>query len=824
MELFHFYLEWYEHDPHRALRLVLDVLVASSTLNPSPETGRTIKKRILETLVAIVTRKYPKQLTKSGLQCLDHLFSKKVVSLDDIAITYKELEPSVADISALPLWRSFVFHLFLWMELTYICPLAGKCLVHIFRALDGTEGFSMGIWRQWLQDVLVQKPEILEDMKNYVLVSIFKGDKATALKLLEEFNSSNPLTGIDQELSDHGILLQLATLELGKKYGLVEEPRKSHRLIRRERKLTWFPGSANENSLQSSQISLQETVLDSLLGHPSISVRSSAFALLVSSQATTKPFSEVAFNLLKKHLAAFHADYDAKVRNEVLGLTKGLLRRAKNVITVAQRSLSEFNSRLANGPPPPKKKKAGPEAAPQSASEAKEILDRHEAFMQWYLAFLKSELLPTASYQRHITAVNAALLAIKVGKHAGATDDIIDETVVCRIASDSTWIRLLLDLLLDPFDDVRESAAALLSLIPQQQLSSSTAGSATLLQVLQEFCDRAARLADRTGRADHGDGAARSQGLFCSWLDDQDSRIAHLSKIIEGIEGKITKAEHDLGHAAIEDPVHADFASISYVWRVLAKDVYAERQVQMLAQIQRRILACAQRIWKTVKHVLCDDSPEGHLPEEMEDIEGLDTKDLLSYSFRAVHESSNLLRLIMGTLRLKVLPGVPFPPFDVFKDTGFLTFEQLASLRHRGAFSTVSYTFMNCCQLTQNLRIVFPDAGESETLLREWYEGAINCIMTQASTTRRSAGIPSLIAAVLAANASSPSFEEVFCRLEEIGQKPVRQSETDGSNLPQVHALNCLREIFRSSLLSKRAEAYLARTLLLAGTCLKSEV
>lgn len=228
MELFHFYLEWYEHDPHRALRLVLEVLVASSTHNPSPETGRTIQKRILETLVAIVTRKYPKQLTKSGLQCLDHLFSKKVVSLDDIATTYKELEPSVADIPALPLWRYFVFHLFSWMELTYICPLAGKCLVHIFRGLDGTEGFSMGIWRQWLQDVLVQKPEILEDMKNYVLVAIFKADKATALKLLEEFNSSNPLTGIDQELSDQGILLQLATLELGKKYGLVEEPRKSH--------------------------------------------------------------------------------------------------------------------------------------------------------------------------------------------------------------------------------------------------------------------------------------------------------------------------------------------------------------------------------------------------------------------------------------------------------------------------------------------------------------------------------------------------------------------------------------------------------------------
>jgi hypothetical protein len=96
--------------------------------------------------------------------------------------------------------------------------------------------------------------------------------------------------------------------------------------------------------------------------------------------------------------------------------------------------------------------------------------------------------------------------------------------------------------------------------------------------------------------------------------------------------------------------------------------------------------------------------------------------------------------------------------------------------------------------------------------------------MTQASTTRRSAGIPSLIAAVLSANAASSSFDEVYGTLETIGKKTVKMSETDGSNLPQVHALNSLREIFRNSLLSKRAEAYLGRTLHLAAISLRSEV
>lgn len=120
--------------------------------------------------------------------------------------------------------------------------------------------------------------------------------------------------------------------------------------------------------------------------------------------------------------------------------------------------------------------------------------------------------------------------------------------------------------------------------------------------------------------------------------------------------------------------------------------------------------------------MLCDDSPEGHLPEEMEEIEGLDTKDLLSYSFRAVHESSNLMRLMVATLRVEAGPGVPFPPLAVFRDVGDLTFEQLAALRHRGAFSTVSLTFTTCCQLTQRLKCVYSDISGSESLLREWYQ------------------------------------------------------------------------------------------------------
>ncbi|KAH7631737.1 hypothetical protein SMAC4_06453 [Sordaria macrospora] len=819
-KLFHFYLEWYEHDPHRALRLILDVLVASATINPNPETGKAVKEHILKTIVEIVTRKSAMQLTKSGLQCLDHFLNKKVLTLDDVARKYRVVDSSVADLAHLSLWKSFVFELFSWMELPYVCPHAGKCLVHIFKGLTSQavaqedQRFTVEVWKTWLQEAVAQRPAVLEDIKNYVLVPIFKTDKVESLKLLEAFNRSEIPVGSTQDLTDLTLLLQLATLETGKRFGLVEEP-----------------SNDNDASQSSSKVILRDTVLESFLTHPSLSVRSSAFSLLVSSQATTKPFSRIAFDLLRKHLAAFHADFDAKLRNEVLGYTKNLIRRVKNVISVAQRSLAQAAAKQNQAPADkettPSKKKPAPENLLKNPAEAKEVLDRHEAFFAWYLEFLKGELLPTASYQRHITAMRAALLALKVGKHAGATDDAVDDDVSKSISSDFTWIRLLLDLLLDPFDDVRDSASNLLGLFSQEIIKSPAQpnlNSKTQLEVLQDFCLKARALADRTGRADHGDGAARSQGLLCRWLDGADLQIAHISKIISGLEDKVTKAEKDLGHAAIENPVHPDFAAISYAWPVLAKETFSETQLEAIHQLYQRVFDCAKRIWLAVRHVLCDDSPEGHLPEEMEEIEGLDTKDLLSYSFRAVHESSNLLRLMLQTLRLTPAPGVPFPPLAVFQDTGYLTFEQLSSLRHRGAFSTVSLTFTTCCQLSQNLPVVFPETAGSNTLLREWYKGTINCIMSQASTTRRSAGIPSLVAGILTANAESPSFNEVFSELEEIGKKPVTQAETDGSNLPQVHALNSLREIFKSSLLSKKAEAYLARTLQLAANNLKSEV
>lgn len=64
--------------------------------------------------------------------------------------------------------------------------------------------------------------------------------------------------------------------------------------------------------------------------------------------------------------------------------------------------------------------------------------------------------------------------------------------------------------------------------------------------------------------------------------------------------------------------------------------------------------------------------------------------------------SSNLMRTMAGKVTSTWEDGSAVISTEVFTGIGNLTFEQLSSLRHRGAFSTVSLTFARCCQLTQN--------------------------------------------------------------------------------------------------------------------------
>jgi hypothetical protein len=98
------------------------------------------------------------------------------------------------------------------------------------------------------------------------------------------------------------------------------------------------------------------------------------------------------------------------------------------------------------------------------------------------------------------------------------------------------------------------------------------------------------------------------------------------------------------------------------------------------------------------------------------------------------------------------------------------------------------------------------------------------CIYEQSSTTRRSAGIPALITGILTANSKSPALEDVMAQLKILARQPAAFTVKDVSNLPQVHAMNCLKEIFKSSSLGKRCGNHIADCLQIAAESLKSKM
>ncbi|EXL00603.1 hypothetical protein FOQG_00697 [Fusarium oxysporum f. sp. raphani 54005] len=825
IQLFNFYVEWNESDNHRSMKLVLDLLPQLIRRNPDEKAGQETKSTILDNLISIVTGKSSKPLAKSAIKALDHLLAKDIVTLDEIRSSYVTLQQKDTSKNPLEVWKSFIFELFHWMTLHFVCPTAGRFIVCVYRGLRSqdqreTSGqLSIETWHRWLLEAINEEPSILEPVKNYIFLPLFKADKSEALGFLKRMNEHEAVSAGHEIDINLPALLQLAALEIGKKVGLVEEP-----------------ALGDDKSADSdSSIVLDEKVLESVLAHPSHEVRSLALSLLMSSPSTTRPYSSTALDLLRKHLATYFADSDAKFRNEVAGKVRDMFRRVRGAIFVLKKSIPRAAAR--------KQKEQPGQVQEQhilyrtnliSLPEAQLVhcLEYHEKFLFWYIGFLCSELTPTASYQRHSASLKAVTFILRMEGEKSKTWETADDQTLFFDQFGSSWLRALSDLIMDPFDDIRSHAATVLRWIfsdsryrnfylmaPQGKLNPT--------EELTELLRRTEELARKTARADHSDGVARVSQLLYRLSENEQHRVALLSKLIGGLEARLVVAEKDLGRAVLDAPLHGDFASLCYMWQVVSELQLSEGELQSVQALQDALVTCCERVWAAVRDILCDDSPEGHLPQELEEVDGLDTKDVLSYSFRSVHEASNLMRIIILSIKQHSRQGRICPSKEAYERIGNLSFTQLASLRHRGAFTTVALTFSTCCQLVKHLDQAKAGAEGGTTLLEQWYAGTLEAINAQVSTTRRSAGIPAMMTGVLSANAPNPSFEQVMNKLMEIASQEARVTETDGSNLPQVHAYNCLKEIFKSSYLTamgNKSEKFLPQCLELAANGLKSEL
>ncbi|KAF4585733.1 HEAT repeat protein [Ophiocordyceps camponoti-floridani] len=798
LALFRFYVDWHDRDRHRAAKTVLELMAMSVKKNSDREAaGRTVRVMV-ENLVLTVSTRSVKPAAKSAMECLDFFLRNGVLTLDDVYATYLTQREELAGLDGCSVWRHFVSELFRWMALHFVSLSAGRLILSVYRLwrrgeTQAPDGPDLETWFRWLADFALGDATLVEPIRNYILVPLFKDDGTEGMRFLKMVNDA--VGSLDLSTT----VFQLATLESGKRAGLVD------------------CGSAEEGNGSDgvSPLIICPNILDGFLAHPDERVRILALSLLVTSPSTTSPYSVDALHILRTHLGSLFSEPNAKVREETSAKLRDMYRRLCGAIHALKRDQSRLKDKSSAGD-------GNSVSQPVSVNHVgfpcmgrrEDYLKHHVEFHRAYLTFLCHELVPTASYQRHIASLKAVNSILRMEKEAKPFWKTEEEQVFLN-SFDDKWARALFDLLMDPFHDVRgEAAKALGAVFGDARFQQPALGDSDerkrMVDSIVEVSRRAEEMARRTARADHSDGVSKAQQLLYRSLSSGEDQMLFLRQKVDQLARKVSAAESHLGRAVLQEPLHGDLASLNRLWQVVVQTKLPEYRLVDVTALQSDLASLCERLWTAVRDVLCFDSPEGHLPQDLEDIEGLETKSLLSFSFRAVNEASNLLRTVVLTARNRGRVGFVAPSEEVFGRIGGLAFDQLANLRHRGALTTVGLLFAAFCQQARNM-----GAG-----LDGWYQGTIKLLFSFTSTTRRSAGLPIIVTGILSAN-TGPPFREVMDRLISIASEEVQVSET--ASIPQVHAYNCLRDIFKVSTCGRPWEVYLSPCLRLAASGLRSE-
>jgi hypothetical protein len=309
------------------------------------------------------------------------------------------------------------------------------------------------------------------------------------------------------------------------------------------------------------------------MSYPDPEVRLAGMFLSVYSVAITRPMSSGIFSSLKRHLVHLHTDTDVNFRSEILGYTQKLFDRLRaSSATLAKSAVKADRDKASRLAIP---KASFNHSTVQSQNDA---LIKHLEFVVWYIRFLVWELRSTASYQRRIIALQALTIVLRSSIDPGIPQSHLSKSALGQLnwahgvqMATPQLTRVLMDLIVDPFDDIRNSAVSVLQLCSVTQL---LAADDTVPATLRTFLQRGEALQVQTGRADQADGVARAYSLLISPMNEHaepsDTTTFTTSYLVfeyltDQLRSTLSYAFDDLAKAVNGWPVHSIFASLKFV-------------------------------------------------------------------------------------------------------------------------------------------------------------------------------------------------------------------------------------------------------------------
>lgn len=488
--------------------------------------------------------------------------------------------------------KDFAMSVLEWVQFPDCAPAAGRFLCTFFQSLNADssdQAFpdeTIPLWIYPVKQAINRHLERLEVFEHHVLpglLTLSPADTRAFLKTLPLGDLKPGTVGPDAAANIHLCLLiakVAAPLRLGS--GSAEDlttPVKGAATLR------------DQNGTEEPESFLidSEALACNYLKHVSASVRLSALSLLVSSSVTSKPFAQSVLETLRVCLPFFHVEVSAKARNEYIALIKKLCVRLERAIMSflrAGHTSLKFGFEESSN--------CQPESVTTNTATWKpheQLLRSHIEFRKRYLLFLIHELRPTASYQSHITALKilhtlfegelARRAALSRGnyEHLNALDKALPQ-ILCH--------RALYDLLLDPFDDVRQWAAWVLELCIQSDLAAPASLLVGTLREKPEGVDQtgeitadgpvidtelymAEKKAEQTGRADHADGVGRlyellylANRVIVEPTERHYSSFAIIDRLIFKTEKEVIIATDKLLHAIGNASLHGHLIALRY--------------------------------------------------------------------------------------------------------------------------------------------------------------------------------------------------------------------------------------------------------------------
>jgi hypothetical protein len=572
-EHFWYHAFWIYLDQHHALnvkpsRLLLTSLTTALIKCQDKSICEPEKARLLEFLVQHIATPSENALTRPAMQALAHWLSKNIISAEDLCNVFGNAlteKPNSSSSTPVPDVLTIVLRLAQHEDLASSAGSLAALVLQKAQSIDRTSpSLAFGthhasLWSSTVLQILKQKPKSLELFRLYVFPEIFQQDKPSFIAFLERLgiqsilgrNQSSKTTLPLPTLQCEEVLF--CALSVGSKLGLVKiaDAGQSDKSV--------------ELFFEKDVLCIPDILLGDLLLRTSDAVRIAGLAMLTTSTTTTQPLSIGAMNALQKGLPFLHADADAGVRSELFSLIRHLMERIK----AATATLTKLPSKT-------KKNKATNTVDSSASIKFPELVTAHKSFIEWYISFLKAELRPTASYQRHVSALRCISIIARSGVDSQISGSLHAKSTSASAAwpftldvVDKEMADLLIELLLNAFDDVRSTAAEILSLVNSDSLQQTGAGEQSL--VVQTLAGAEEMLVS-SGRADHADGVAHLYSILFSQCSDLTSdreqwwtsKCGILEHLLHSVEQTLEIARVDISKAVGNHPLHGLFISLRY--------------------------------------------------------------------------------------------------------------------------------------------------------------------------------------------------------------------------------------------------------------------